>query len=369
MRQFENFLVGMELFVLLVAPSGALAEEFVPTVEQSVSKIEQGWRGSTNVGGNVNFTHNRKFVGQHDGPAVNFGLNFYGTITYRDQTNDWRNHVTLLETFSYGPPIEALVKTADRLFLESTYYYHPVKLPWLGPFVRFVIDTTLFEGVDNRESPTAYQEIDGDGNVVEVLNDSTTKFKLTESGYPMALTEVVGVYAAPIEQKEVEVLFRLGFGSKQVFADNQFVLSGSSTANLVSVKRLHDYVQGGLEGGLTIQGELYKKKFAYKAYMNFMVPLLRTSEAGNDRSAGELTDIELGANMSFKLVEWASLDYVLRTLRQPQLIDDWQIQNMLLLTFSYKKSGRIDGVEEKEDKEAGLPVTDEKETSSAETRS
>jgi hypothetical protein len=44
--------------------------------------------------------------------------------------------------------------------------------------------------------------------------------------------------------------------------------------------------------------------------------------------------------LSFKLVEWASLDYILKTLRQPQLVQDWQVQNMLLLTFGYSYSRR-----------------------------
>jgi hypothetical protein len=35
------------------------------------------------------------------------------------------------------------------------------------------------------------------------------------------------------------------------------------------------------------------------------------------------------------LFEWASLDYELKIMRLPQLVDAWQIQNNLLLTFSY----------------------------------
>jgi hypothetical protein len=55
--------------------------------------------------------------------------------------------------------------------------------------------------------------------------------------------------------------------------------------------------------------------------------------AGEERNALDLTNVEFRANLSVKLVEWASLDYQFKTLREPQLIDDFQIQNNLLFTF------------------------------------
>ena len=55
--------------------------------------------------------------------------------------------------------------------------------------------------------------------------------------------------------------------------------------------------------------------------------------AGDNRGAMALTNVEIDATLSFKLVDWASLDYELKALRQPQLLDRFQVQNNLLLTF------------------------------------
>ena len=55
--------------------------------------------------------------------------------------------------------------------------------------------------------------------------------------------------------------------------------------------------------------------------------------ARKNAQQNSLTNVEFRANLSVKLVEWASLDYQFKTLREPQLIDEFQIQNNLLFTF------------------------------------
>jgi len=34
-------------------------------------------------------------------------------------------------------------------------------------------------------------------------------------------------------------------------------------------------------------------------------------------------------------LSWASLDYSFKAIREPQLLDKWQVQNNLLLSFAY----------------------------------
>ena len=64
-----------------------------------------------------------------------------------------------------------------------------------------------------------------------------------------------------------------------------------------------------------------------------MLPVLNNDSSG--RSAADLLNVSAYTDISFKLVSWASLDYKLRVLREPQLVDAWQVQNSLLLSFSY----------------------------------
>ena len=64
------------------------------------------------------------------------------------------------------------------------------------------------------------------------------------------------------------------------------------------------------------------------------IPFLHNElPAGDDRSAFELTNISLLAQLSLKVVDWASLDYEFRAEREPQLLDEFQLTNHLLVTF------------------------------------
>ncbi len=321
--------------LLLVPASGrALEQEYVAEVAPPAK--DPGWVGTIRVGANLNFTHNMDVVGQENGSALTLGGNFDGTLSYSRNGHDWRNSLSLLETFSYGPPIKQFMKTADRLLFESIYYYRPPKLPWLGPFARFVLDTSIFENTDHRATDTTYEFL---GEIDPMTGANRTKvgrkLHLTDSFLPLTLKESVGIFARPIGKEEVEILIRAGFGTHQVFADGQYALKGVNAAGNMEVQPLRDYVQGGFEAALVIQGAFYDKKVNYKAYAETMIPSLRQKEAGDNRKAVDLTNVEVGALLSFKLVSWASLDYTFKALRQPQLVDKWQLQNMLLLTFSY----------------------------------
>ena len=336
-RGISGLFPTVVLAAALLFPSAGRTLEKDYVSEGPVDPAEAGWVGTIRLGANLNFTHNMDVVGQENGSAVTLGGSFDGSLTYARNGHDWRNHLALLEAFSYAPPVKQFMKTTDRLLFETVYYYHPKKLPWLGPFARFVLDTSIFENVDYRAAPVNYQvigESDASGN--PRIYPQRKKMHLTESFLPLTLKESVGVYANPIRTEPVEVLIRAGFGSHQVFAEGELALKDdAATPDTIELQRLKSYVQGGFEAALVVQGAFYDKKIGYKVYGETMIPSIRQKEPGDNRSALDLTNVELGALLSFKLVSWASVDYTFKALRQPQLVDEWQIQNMLLLTFSY----------------------------------
>ena len=51
---------------------------------------------------------------------------------------------------------------------------------------------------------------------------------------------------------------------------------------------------------------------------------------------GQLTNVDVGANVVFKLVEWATVTYEFKAVRVPQLLPDtFQVRNTLMLTMGY----------------------------------
>ncbi len=330
------YLLGVMLLTALMIPVGATALETQYVGKVTAPEIEPGWVGTLRVGANLNFTHNANVVGQENGSAVTLGASFDGMISYSRNGHDWRNTLSILETFTYGPPIKQFLKTADRVLFESIYFYKPKKFPWMGPFGRFVLDTSIFENTDYRAEMSKYEfvgEIDPNTGANKIVK--AKKLHLTDSFLPLTLKESIGAFARPVGKEEVEVLIRAGFGSHQVFANGQYAMGDVLETENLEVLRLKNYVQAGFEAAIVVQGAFYDKKLTYKVFAETMIPSIRQKEAGDTRSATSLTNAELGAILSFKLFSWASLDYTFKALRQPQLIDEWQLQNMLLLTFAY----------------------------------
>ena len=56
-------------------------------------------------------------------------------------------------------------------------------------------------------------------------------------------------------------------------------------------------------------------------------------------SAFELTNLAFRAALSVQLVDWASLDYELAVIREPQILDVFQVRNNLLLTSGLSTGG------------------------------
>jgi len=301
----------------------------VDTLKLAQKKVVEGWNPYFTFGGNIHFGHSRKVVGQLDGQSWTLGGMIDTGVDYNRGPHQWLNNLSILDSFSYAPPINEFVKATDNFIFHSEYYYRIPAVKWLGPYADFKLETSMFEGSDIRE----------DSNNTWVLGDGTVihkgkRMKLTESFHPLTLKEVVGLFARPFSSKAFQWQFTTGFGSYQIFADGQLALDDNKSTDNIEVKRLKSYIQAGVEVGTEIKGIVLKDRLTYKAYTNAMFPFIHTSDPAK-RSVVQLTNIEIGAKLSVKIFSWASLDYEFKALRQPQLLDAFQIQNNLLLTFKY----------------------------------
>ncbi len=338
MRRLAFMMTGVAALLLSQA-AFALDKDVINDANRpTAARDQEGWDGTLTVGGNVALGHNQNVVGQQNGIAFAIGATFSGEIDFTSGPHDWRTTLGILEGYSYGPPLKRFIKSNDDIKLETTYYYHIPGVSWLGPFARFTLGTVLFEGTDNRPNDVDYQVTHKDGTVVDTINDH---LKLSSNFLPLTLKEGVGLFARPISEQAVEVEFRLGIGSRQVIAKNQLNFTGVDAGkgknglDLVHIAEAGNYEQVGAEAGFIVQGAGYDKKILYSAWVEAMLPFWRTKDTGDDRSDIHMTNLEFGAKLSFKLVDWCSIDYLFKTVRQPQLTEDFQILNSLLVTFAY----------------------------------
>lgn len=120
-----------------------------------------------------------------------------------------------------------------------------------------------------------------------------------------------------------------------MLADGQFgVQDRSETPAIVELVDLHDYWQAGFELIAMARGELYEKRIQYFAGGEFLLPIIREKEPGDDRNAFEVLDKRLRLGVAYKIASWATILYEVRLVHQPQLIDLVQVQN----NFGFKAS-------------------------------
>lgn len=307
--------------------------EFVP--ENSAEEVlDTGWDGLMSVGATVNGNSNANVPGQDDGQAWNIGFQLDGMLEYLVGSHEWRNSVGYVAGAARTVQLERFIKSADHFQFESIYFYHLPNPSWLGPFARAQMDTSFFTGNSVRAEPAEYRldslAADEDGEITDV-------YQLTTPFAPLMTRESVGFFAQPITTDPFAIDIRLGVGARQVAADGQSVVSDiddSGPTDIITIQELESYTQAGLENVIAVTGILENGRVSYSISNELMIPLINDDPEGRD--AMELINDEFIAQLSFKLVEWASLDYQFTARSEPQLglPEPWQLTNNLLLTFT-----------------------------------
>ncbi len=328
-------------------PALALKKEVVDEKVDKTEDAAEGWEGMVKLGANLSLASSNNVVGAQDGVTFAVGANFQGELGYVGGGHEWRNRLEIAETFTKTPAIDRLVKSMDFILFDSIYLYSFEKFPWIGPFVRFGLKSSLLPGYDVQAQPYTYKTSKLDGtSFVEAGRDSK---RLTDPFFPLLLKQSAGAYARPYKENFFGIEIRLGVGANEFFGDDQLAVTKVDSDNTeVLVKELEDYQQLGGEAVVEIDGKLWEDKITYRLYAEAMIPFYTSIEDKEDRNAGELTNVELGASLTLKLVEWASISYEFKAVRLPLVLDEFQIQNNLLLTFSYsltKKAGKSLGEE------------------------
>jgi hypothetical protein len=344
MARFPLLFASVLALPLLAATTShaqdAAAKQYVDIAIKEPPK-QDGLEYSLKNAVTISIVDSRDVIGvQPNGATYAFGLKFDGNATYRKGFHEWRTIGSVNEIVARTPAFPQIIKSADAATLDSTYLYF-VK-PWFGPFARFSAATPLFGGYDVRAAPTTYEVTKADGTIDNATGYKNTKrINLTDPFRPLTMKETIGPFARPITSEKINIEARVGLGGLQTLADGQLLIKDNpDTADKVEVITLSDVLQVGAEGSLETWGALYAKKITYKAGIGVLVPAWSNEK---DVSPVKFTSLDIGAAVSFKIVEWASLDYELKVIRQPQLADVWQIRNGFLLTLGL-------GVEKKQKK-------------------
>ena len=338
-RCLGGIAAAFSLAALIVTPATTFAGETPPEVfEEGVKKeankkeneSNPGWHVQLDLGASVSLSGNDNVVGQPDGLSWTLGANVGVAGGYRKGPHDWLNKLGIQLQFSNTPPLEEFIKSTDLFEFRSTYYYRA--LDWVGPFVRFSLKTQLLPGEDVQANDVTYtlNKLDG------TTEDSTAStFALTDAFSPITLKQSLGAFFRPYWETVAKVEFRVGLAAQQIIADGQTAVNTGLTEGVVLIDELADGNQVGAELGFEVAGAFEGNKILYSVYAETLLPFYSDGPNATDKSFGDLINVEFGAKLAFKLVDWVSLSYEFKALRQPQLLDEWQISNQLLLTLGY----------------------------------
>lgn len=322
--------------------------EYVNKPDFKAPRKPTGWDTKIAVGGSLAFANNSNVAGQIDGSSFSLGLKLDAGADYNNGRHELRNSLALGAAVTRTPVIPEFVKTSDALTFESIYLFHV--LDWFGPFARFQFNTAMFPGRDVRTGQASYLVTLPDGSTRTLAPTGTdctpgddgvvpstcrTSLSLSDGFRPLTFKESLGLFVQPYQTDPLTIELRAGAGAQEVIAKNQLALADDvATAGVIELKQLTNANQLGGELSLSLWGSVVDKRVIYKLNADVMTPFAYPAlAAGDTRNAFQLTNVQVDASVSFKIVEWASVDYQLRALRQPQVLDAFQVQNALLLTF------------------------------------
>lgn len=368
----QYFIAAGAFAGVLLVGSQALAQDAATNVVKKTETTDvkviadvpspNGFFASIRGDANLSFSDNQKVVGQPDGMTLNIGVKVDAKADVIQDAHEWRNSVLLNAGITRTPTIAEFVKNTDALQLESIYLYH--LKPWFGPFARVRLEAPMFAGTDVRPGATNYKITQQDGTVIQTCDPNsgedckTTKLPLTNGFQPLTLKQSIGAFAQPYKSVPINVEVRVGLGALEIIADKQYAVADlpddptncpaagdptqKSAVPCVEVNQLSDVLQAGLEANLEVWGTVYEGKITYKVYAGVLAPFAHGplpqlyTDAGGQDDVGQLTNIDMGVNLNFKITDWASLGYELKAVRVPQLLPDtFQVRNSFFVNMGY----------------------------------
>lgn len=331
MRHFPKALL---LSLPLVMSSQLHAQDDIDLVPDDISEKEvklMGWDRYLGLGFYGTLNQSDNVVGKDNGQTTTLGLKVDGAVDWKDDRAEWLNSANLLVSFSRTPLIDNYIKADDVLNLESLYKYYFESPRWLGMFAQANLGTAVFAGYDNQPSEITYRTVKLDGT--EELQ-TTDRILLTDGFSPLVLRESLGLIASPVKKEVVTVDLKLGLGARQVFADGQLVVDDNEDTVERELREIESFTKAGYEIGTEIRGSLDEKKVTYQLRANVLFPVHDSLDENEDDSLFEQRVLDLQGRVSFHLVEWASLDYLVNVQRDPGIKDEAQVNQSLLFSIN-----------------------------------
>ena len=326
--------LGIQVTWVKVVRAQDINQELTLKTPQKVDeKLANGWHPNLKIKANLTVGSSKSVVGQVDGDSNTFGGSLDSGLIYKQQQNEWRQAFNYSGATTRTASLPRYVKSADELKYSTIYLRSLESFPQIGPYARAELRTSVFRGEDVRAEEKDYV-IRGNNTPL----GSHSVYRLTDPFIPLTTQESVGFFAKLIERKRTKLEIRLGVGAIQVRTDRQLRLDDDAkTPDVIELSRLDNLSQMGMEYGLIFSGQ-WNENSDYSLVANFLTPIGTEIEFGKECygcNSWNLTNIDLKAVLSSKVSDWMNFSYEYRALRQPEVLNAFQIQHGFALNFFY----------------------------------
>ena len=288
----------------------------------------EGWQSKLSVGTTGSFSHASSVVGTTDGATLQVGLALDGAFSLRRGLHTWLNEVKLRHTQTRTPQIDGFVKSADAAEVATSWSWRLPKAPAMGPYLAAKVGTQLFEGQVVRPAPFDVRRIWRDGHVDDQHVVGNGRLVVSQPFEPLQINEGAGLAADIADGKFLNLETRFGAGVQHVVAADGFAVSDNKKTPQLELEQFETSTQAGAEVEVRGKGAV-SRHLAWNLKAGLLYPMVTTSQR---KPVGfEAMTTEVSGTVSLKLSKRTSLDYILQVKRIPQVVDDWQIQNGLML--------------------------------------
>ncbi|MCB9025322.1 MAG: hypothetical protein H6625_03320 [Bdellovibrionaceae bacterium] len=296
-------------------------------------KLPDGWHPSLKIKANVSVGSSKSVVGQTDGDSNTMGGKLEAALIFKELQNEWRQSLNYSGATTKTASLPRYVKTSDELKYSTIFLRSLKSYPMIGPYARAEARTSVFKGEDVRSENKTY-----------VIQDTSTNlgihntYRLTDPFIPLTTQGSVGFFAKILERKKTQLEVRFGLGAINVKTDKQLRLKDDSkTEDIIELSVMNDLSQVGFEYGVIFKGK-WNEASEYSLTADFLTPMGTEIAVGKECYGCNnwgLTNIDFKVDLSTKVCEWMNITYEYKALRQPQVLDDFQIQHGFVLTFFY----------------------------------
>jgi hypothetical protein len=210
----------------------------------------------------------------------------------------------------------------DRLRADTLYtrYTHE---RW-GPYGRFGLLTNVFEAQTLATEPItiAYNRLNGARDVVQL--DANDQYSTADAFGSLRLREGVGINWRLLRSDRGTINVRAGLGLRQNLFNNAFVENDDPSTPALDLYEIDDFNQEGIETTLLATARLSSRL----SYLTDLEVFADVDDTGDPT-------IDWSNTLSMRLSRYLSLDYTYNLLDFPQVSNDTQIRQSLLLRVSF----------------------------------